>query len=99
VRFQLIFLHPEQNGGRIQTATLEQHPGQDILIGSGSSLADAAWAHPEYRFRVHAIITGSGKLLFPNGTDRSEPKVVATKPCNSGVVALAYVPSDTSGNR
>jgi hypothetical protein len=35
MQFRLIFLHPEQNGDRIQTATLEQHPGQDILIGSG----------------------------------------------------------------
>jgi len=64
MQFRLIFLHPEQNGDRIQTATLEQHPGQDILIGSGSSLADAAWAHPEYRFRVHAIISGAGSCSF-----------------------------------
>jgi hypothetical protein len=60
MRFWLIILHPEPNGDTIQTATLVQHPGLDILIGSSGQFARRS------RMGIFSS-TGSGSTPSPPG--------------------------------
>lgn len=74
---------------------LKAQPGGDIgVTGSGtlvrSLLRDGVL--DELHLLVHPIIVGSGKRLFPEGTDRAPLRLVASQPFTTGVVHLTYAP-------
>jgi dihydrofolate reductase len=75
---------------------LKQQPGMDILIhGSGTlvhSLRQAGLID-EYHLLVYPVVLGTGKRLLHD--DRTNLKLVESKPFSSGVVALTYQPSLT----
>jgi dihydrofolate reductase len=43
---------------------------------------------------VHPIVVGSGKRLFPDGTDRIPLKLANSQTFSSGVVSLTYQHAD-----
>ena len=46
----------------------------------------------EYRFMVHPVVLGSGKRLFPEGTEKCKLTLVDTKSFKTGIVVLHYQP-------
>jgi dihydrofolate reductase len=46
----------------------------------------------EYRFMVHPVVLGSGKRLFPEGTEKVKFTLVETKAFKTGIVVLHYQP-------
>jgi dihydrofolate reductase len=47
----------------------------------------------ELRLMVHPILLGSGKRLFPEGTEKKVSKLVDTKTFRSGITVLTYEPA------
>ena len=46
----------------------------------------------EYRLMVHPVVLGSGKRLFPDGSDMKVLRLVDTRTFSSGIVLLSYQP-------
>ena len=74
---------------------LKQEDGQDILIfGSGQlvqTLHDRGLIDV-YRLMVFPVVLGSGKRLFPEGSEKKALRLIETRPLPSGVVVLTYQP-------
>jgi dihydrofolate reductase len=43
---------------------------------------------------VHPIVVGSGKRLFPEGSDRMPLKLASSQTFSTGVISLMYQPAD-----
>ena len=74
---------------------LKQEAGQDILIfGSGQLVhtLNALDLIDEYRLMVFPVVLGSGKRLFPEGSEKKALRLIETRPLPSGVVVLTYQP-------
>jgi dihydrofolate reductase len=74
---------------------LKEQPGQHILVaGSGKLVHTLTQQHlvDEYRFMVHPVVLGSGKRLFPEGTEKVKLTLVETRAFKTGIVVLHYQP-------
>jgi dihydrofolate reductase len=72
---------------------LKQQPGKDIsIVGSGtlvrSLLRDGLL--DELRLLVHPIVVGSGRRLFPDGTDQMPLRLVDARTFSTGVLYATY---------
>ncbi len=74
---------------------LKEQSGQNILVaGSGKLVNTLMQQHlvDEFRFMVHPVVLGSGKRLFPEGTEKFQLRLVETKAFKTGIVVLHYQP-------
>ena len=85
-------------GGNVveELTRLKQQPGKNIgITGSGtlvrSLLRDGVL--DELRLLVHPIAVGSGKRLFPDGSDQTPLQLVDSKTFSTSVVYLTYQPA------
>ncbi len=80
---------------------LKEQSGQHILVAGSGKLVHTLMHHhlvEEYRFMVHPVVLGSGKRLFPEGTEKCKFTLVDTKAFKTGIVVLHYQPDkDTKG--
>lgn len=77
---------------------LKQQPGKDIgVTGSGTLIRSLLRDNllDELRLLVHPIVVGSGKQLFPSGTEKTPLKLVESKTFSTGVLYLTYQPADS----
>jgi dihydrofolate reductase len=78
-----------------EVSKLKQQPGQDILVNGSAQLVHALMEHDlvdEYRLMVFPVVLGSGKRLFPGGSDATPLRLVETKPVGECVI-LTYQPA------
>jgi dihydrofolate reductase len=76
-----------------EIAQLKQQPGMDILLAGSGQLLQTLMQYDlvdEYRLMLHPIVLGSGKRLFPEGSERKKLQLIETKPFQSGIVILTY---------
>jgi len=74
---------------------LKEQAGQHILVAGSGKLVHTLMQHhlvDEYRFMVHPVVLGSGKRLFPEGTEQYKLKLVETRAFKTGIVVLHYQP-------
>jgi dihydrofolate reductase len=79
-----------------EVSRLKRQPGKDILVFGSADLVNKLIRHDlidEYRLMVFPIVVGSGKRLFWDGSDTKVLRLVETKSCGSGIVALTYQPA------
>jgi dihydrofolate reductase len=79
-----------------EIARLKQQPGGDIEVYGSVTLVQTLMRHnliDEYRIAVHPIVLGGGTQLFPQGGVSASLQLTATRPLDSGVVSLTYVPA------
>jgi dihydrofolate reductase len=86
-----------QDNAMDQIAGLKRQQGKDItIIGSAalvSSLLEAGLLD-ELRLMVHPLVLGGGKRLFEDGGEQQPLELVSSEAFATGVVSLAYRPSD-----
>ena len=78
---------------------LKEQPGQNILVAGSGKLVHTLMQHDlvdEFRCMVHPVILGSGKRLFPEGTEKLRLTLVETKSFKTGIVVLHYQPDRDS---
>jgi len=78
-----------------EISKLKQQPGQDVLIFGSGELVHTLHERDlidEYRLMVFPVVLGSGKRLFPDGSEKKTLQLVESKPFPSGVVLLTYQP-------
>ncbi len=78
-----------------EVSRLKRQPGQDILVAGSRELVHTLLQHDlidEYRLMVHPVVLGSGKRLFPDGSDMKVLRLVDTRTFSSGIVLLSYQP-------
>jgi dihydrofolate reductase len=76
---------------------LKAGPGKDISITGSPTLVRSllgAGVLDELRLLVHPIVVGTGKRLFPDGTDRAPLRLAKSETFSTGVLSLTYVPAD-----
>lgn len=80
-----------------EVSRIKRQPGKDILVFGSGDLVNTLMKHgfiDEYRLMVFPIVVGSGKRLFGDGLDTTILELVDTKVFDSGVVDLAYRPTE-----
>ncbi len=78
-----------------ELARLKRDIAQDILIFGSGQLVQTLHARDlidDYRLMVFPVVLGSGKRLFPDGSEKKALKLVESTPFASGVVVLNYQP-------
>ncbi len=76
-------------------AKLKEESGKEIqVIGSGELVQALAQYDlvDAYRLMIHALVLGTGKRLFREGTALTKLRLVDTKPTSTGVLILTYEP-------
>jgi dihydrofolate reductase len=76
-----------------EVGKLKQESGQDILMYSSVALMHTLMENDlidQYRLWVHPLILGSGRQLFPEGTKKTELKLVDATTLSNGVVVLDH---------
>jgi dihydrofolate reductase len=71
---------------------LKQEPGGDLALG-GADLAATFLRHgliDEYRLYVMPVALGGGKPLFPQGTARTDFRLLENRTFGNGVELLRY---------
>ncbi len=71
---------------------LKAEPGGDLALG-GADLASAFLRHgliDEYRLYVQPVVLGAGKPLFPQGTARTDFRLLESRTFGNGVELLRY---------
>ncbi|HEU5428011.1 MAG TPA: dihydrofolate reductase family protein [Actinocrinis sp.] len=71
---------------------LKEEPGGDLALG-GADLAAAFLRHgliDEYRLYVQPVVIGAGKPLFPQGTARTNFRLLESRTFGNGVELLRY---------
>jgi dihydrofolate reductase len=71
---------------------LKAQPGGDLMVG-GADLAAAFMRHDlidEYRFYIHPVVIGRGRLLFRPSDIRIDLRLAGTRAFGNGVVLLRY---------
>ena len=74
---------------------LKEQPGQNILVAGSGKLVHTLLQHhlvDEFRCMVHPVVLGSGKRLFPEGSEKYTFKLIETKSFKTGIVILHYQP-------
>jgi dihydrofolate reductase len=80
----------------LELAELKRQPGGDIGITGSPTLIRSLLAEgllDEVRLLLHPIVVGSGKRLFPEGTDKHPLRLVDSKTFTTGVLYLTYAPA------
>ena len=75
---------------------LKEQPGQNILVAGSGKLVHTLMQHQlvdEFRCMVHPVILGSGKRLFPEGSEQYKLTLLETKAFKTGIVILHYQPA------
>ncbi|MGH2558548.1 MAG: dihydrofolate reductase family protein [Thermomicrobiales bacterium] len=75
---------------------LKQQPGKNIGITGSATLVRSLLRDgllDELNLLVHPIVVGSGKRLFPDGTDQQGLQLVDAKTFGTGVLNLTYQPA------
>ncbi len=75
---------------------LKQQPGKNIgITGSATLIRSLLRDHllDELQLLVHPIVVGSGKRLFPEGSDRVALRLVDAQTFSTGVLSLTYTPA------
>ena len=73
----------------------KEQPGQNILVAGSGQLVRTLLQHhlvDEFRFMVHPIVLGSGKRLFPEGTEMYKFQLLECRAFKTGIVVLHYQP-------
>lgn len=89
--------HPLEGNVSEEVAKLKREPGDDILIYGSRQLVGGLMRDgliDEYRLWVHPVVLGSGKRLFPEGTETTALELAETTTFSSGVVVLSYRPKE-----
>ncbi|HXR69481.1 dihydrofolate reductase family protein [Actinocrinis sp.] len=71
---------------------LKAEPGGDLALG-GADLASAFLRHgliDEYRLYIQPVVLGAGKPLFPQGTARTDFRLLESRTFGNGVELLRY---------
>jgi len=79
-----------------EIARLKRQPGENItILGSGTlvRLVLRGDLIDELRLMVHPVVLGGGKRLFEDGQGRQALELVDSKTFGTGVLYLAYQPS------
>ncbi len=79
-----------------EIAKLKQQPGKNInTSGSGTLVRSLLRDNllDELHLLVHPIVEGSGKQLFPEGSDRMGLKLMDSQTFSTGVLYLTYQPA------
>ena len=77
---------------------LKQRPGKNIgITGSATLVRSLLREHllDELRLLVHPLVVGSGKRLFPEGSEPVALTLVESRTFSTGVLSLTYVPAGT----
>ena len=72
---------------------LKAEPGKNLLLYAGADIISTFMRSDlidEYHLRVHPVIVGGGKSLFPHIEKQMSLKLVRTKSYTNGVVLLEY---------
>jgi dihydrofolate reductase len=72
---------------------LKQQPGKNIGITGSATLIRSLLREnllDELNLLIHPIVVGSGKRLFPDGSDQVALKLVDSQTFSTGVVSLTY---------
>jgi dihydrofolate reductase len=80
-----------------EIAGLKEQPGKDITIIGSAILVRSllkAGLLDELRLMVHPVILGSGRRLFEDGGEKEALDLASSETFDTGVVSLAYRPSD-----
>jgi dihydrofolate reductase len=80
-----------------EVGKLKQQPGQQILMYGSGDLMHTLRQHglvDEYRIWLNPLVLGSGKRLFPEGTDQTALRLVDTRVFGTGVTVLSYQPAE-----
>lgn len=74
---------------------LKEQADKDLGVGSPGLIASLlpTGLIDEYRFCIHPIVLGSGRVLFKNISERINLKVIKTDTFRSGAVMLRYQPA------
>jgi dihydrofolate reductase len=83
-----------------EVSRLREQPGGNLLIAGSRQLVHTLIQHDlvdEYRLMVFPIVLGSGKRLFPEGTDTTTLRLLDSKSVGSGVLVLTYEPAEKEG--
>lgn len=73
--------------------TLKSQPGKDIWLCGGAALVSAFARQQlidEYRFSVHPIVLGAGKLLFHDSEPPIHLKFLRAQTLSNGILATRY---------
>jgi dihydrofolate reductase len=76
-------------------ASLKEQSVQDIAIMGSGELIQSLMSHnliDEYLLMIHALILGTGRRLFPDGTSFTSLRLVKSLPTTTGVVIATYQP-------
>jgi dihydrofolate reductase len=83
-----------------EVSRLREQPGGNLLIAGSRQLVHTLIQHDlvdEYRLMVFPIVLGSGKRLFPEGTDTTTLRLLDSKSVGSGVLVLTYERAEKEG--
>lgn len=85
------------NGDVVQAVTdFKQQPGKNMSISGSPTLVRSLLRDgliDELHLILHPVVVGSGKRLFPDGSDGHTLKLIDSKPFSTGVVYLTYQPT------
>lgn len=82
-----------------EVEALKAQPGGDLSIG-GTELTASFMKYgliDEYRLYLQPVVLGSGRPLFPQGTDMTRLRLAETRTFGNGVVLLRYQNPDSVG--
>jgi dihydrofolate reductase len=77
---------------------LKQQPGKNIgMSGSGTLIRSLLREGllDELHLLIHPIAVGSGKQLFPGGSEQTPLKLIDSKTFSTGVIYAIYAPADS----
>jgi len=80
-------------------ARLREQPGKDIVVLGSGELIQQLMRHnliDAYVLLIHALVLGSGRRLFPDGSSFAALKLVDTKTTTTGVVIATYQPAEAA---
>ena len=84
------------NNVAAELRALKEQPGKDIGITGSGTLVRSLLREgllDELRLLVHPIAVGSGKRLFPDGSDQQPLKLIDSRTFDTGVLYLTYEPA------
>ena len=76
---------------------LKQQPGKNLGITGSATLVRSLLRDKlldELRLLVHPLVVGSGKRLFPEGSEPVALTLVESRTFSTGVLSLTYAPAD-----
>ena len=81
-----------------EVASLKQQPGKDLLVIGSGELVQTLMRHDlvdAYHLMLHPLVLGSGRRLFPDGTMKTQLRLVDSATTTKGVLILTYEPAGT----